>query len=43
MMHKMRMDEMAMQLKMQELEIKRNKTSVNIGNATVINQNNPSG
>ena len=42
-MHKMRMDEMAMQLKMQESEAKRNKTSINAGNVQVVNVNNPSG
>lgn len=43
MMHKMRMDELNLQLKMQESEAKRNKTSINAGNVQVVNVNNPSG
>ncbi len=42
-MHKMRMDEMAMQLKIQESEAKRNKPSINAGNVQVVHVNNPSG
>lgn len=41
--HKMRMEEMSMQLKLQELEIKRNSTTLRAGNVNVVNVNNPSG